>query len=96
MNITYKDIEEMEAQCAKMKKELERQNQSQPDEWITYQQMVKEYNFPGIKSVQRADWRIRHNFYPSKSDGKGCQLRINRRLLENWLAGENFQKRRVA
>ena len=90
--MTYQELEQMEAFCAQMRKELERHQPEQLDEWLTYQQMLQEYDFPGIKSVQRANWREKHNFYPCKTDGKGCQLRINRRLLENWLMGERTIK----
>lgn len=88
--MTLEDLERMEEYCATIRKELERKQTDNNDDWLSYKQLVQEYSFPGVKSVQRRDWRIKHNFFPCKVDAKGCHLRINRRLLENWLYGEGY------
>lgn len=56
-------------------------------EWITYDELIKQYSFKGVKSVKDAQWRKKHNFYPCKQEGKGCALRINVTELEKWLMG---------
>ena len=53
--MTYQELEQMEAFCAQMRKELERHQPEQLDEWLTYQQMLQEYNIPVIKSFQIAN-----------------------------------------
>ena len=58
------------------------------EEWISYPEMLKRYNFRGMKSVKDAQWRKKHNFYPCKQDGKGCAMRISASKLDKWLRGE--------
>lgn len=57
------------------------------EEWITYEELIQQYSFKGVKSVKDAKWRKKHNFYPCKQEGKGCALRINVTELEKWLMG---------
>lgn len=59
-----------------------------PNEWMTYEEMLEEYNFTGKTMVKDAKWRENHKFYPCKQDGKGYALRISRTLLNKWLNGE--------
>lgn len=56
-------------------------------EWITYDELILQYSFKGVKSVKDAKWRKKHNFYPCKQEGKGCSLRISVSELEEWLNG---------
>lgn len=58
------------------------------DEWITYNEMLKRFDFNGKTMVKDANWRKKHDFYPCKQDGKVCALRINVPLLKRWLNGE--------
>ena len=55
------------------------------DEWISYADLIKRYNFPGVTRVKDAKWRKKHNFYPCHQDGAGCALRISVTEIEQWL-----------
>ena len=57
-------------------------------EWISYEELVANYDFKGVTSVKDVTWRKKHNFFPCKQDGKGYALRINVTLLKKWLNGE--------
>lgn len=58
------------------------------DEWISYEKLVAEYHFNGVKSVNDAEWRKKHNFFPCVQESKGYALRISRTRLKRWLNGE--------
>lgn len=57
-------------------------------EWMTYEEMLEQYEFTGKTMVKDAKWREKHGFYPCKQDGKGYALRISRTLLNKWLNRE--------
>lgn len=94
--MTYDELEQLEQYIAEEKRKLEMHGVRHQEDWMSYQQLLEEYSFPGVKSVQRADWRAKHNFYPCKIDGKGCKMRISRSLLERWLQGEKVPYKCVA
>lgn len=58
------------------------------NDWITYEELVQNFHFVGVKNANDAAWRKKHNFFPCKQDGKGCTLRISVSALQRWLNGE--------
>ena len=60
------------------------------NEVITYKELIKKYNFRGVKSAKDPKWRKKHGFDECVSQSwKGCSVVFVVSKVEEWLANKN-------
>lgn len=67
-------------------------------EWVTYEELIKLYDFRGVKSAKDASWRKRNGFDKcvSQSGGKGSAVKYSVTKINEWLANGKGSKRGVS
>lgn len=64
-------------------------------EWITYEELVRMYDFRGVKSAKDASWRKKNGFDKcvSQSGGKGSAVKYSVSKINEWLTNGKVSKK---
>lgn len=65
-------------------------------EWVSYDELIKMFDFRGVKSAKDAMWRKKNGFDKciKQAGGKGCAVIYSVSKVREWLNNESMSKKR--